>query len=239
MFFKKIIDEFIDRAWGPNPEADEVTMIKREKKILRFLQRIKNRNNENKPPILNAMIGINQFSRPGIVMPKVEGLVAHWVAVAGGTVQAVGKYFDRLKNQNPNDDIRDRYASTQFGIGLEGEILKYIPEKEMAYHVGAYKYQPGILEKLDTDYPNSCLIGAELCHPEMDGKFTEKTLNAAVHLFGHLCIKYNLDPMTQIYRHYDITGKDCPRWFVREPMEFTKFKKRVRNYIISLGVGNA
>jgi N-acetylmuramoyl-L-alanine amidase len=82
----------------------------------------------------------------------------------------------------------------------------------MGYHVGAAKYTPRALAELSS-YPNDCTIRIELCHTNWDGEFTRKTLKAAKELILDLCYRHNLGK-DNIYRHYDITGKECPRYFV-------------------------
>jgi N-acetylmuramoyl-L-alanine amidase len=99
-------------------------------------------------------------------------------------------------------------------------------EAEMAYHVGAKAYTPKALGALG-HFPNLCTIGIELCHPGADGRFSAETLGAAAELCALLCIQGGLDPLADIWTHHDITGKDCPKWFVERPEEFAEFKQGV------------
>jgi N-acetylmuramoyl-L-alanine amidase len=96
----------------------------------------------------------------------------------------------------------------------------------MAYHVGAKTYKPAAVAKFG-NYPNDCTIGVELCHPEWDGRFTVETLNSAAELCALLCFQTGLNPTSDIWLHYDITGKDCPKWFVNHPSEDDEFNKSV------------
>jgi N-acetylmuramoyl-L-alanine amidase len=90
--------------------------------------------------IVKKFIRRNIFSRPGRKMHEIKGLVVHWVAGPGATAMGVRNYFDSLADQDPDDDVDDRFAATQLCIGIEGEVVQCMPLDEMAYHVGAHKY---------------------------------------------------------------------------------------------------
>ena len=183
---------------------------------------------------------INKYSRPDKPIKIIKGIVLHWVANPGSSALQNRNYFESLKDQPPGlrpDEYR--YASAHFIIGLQGEVIQCLLENEMGYHVGANKYNEITLKKLSTYYPNDCTIGIELCHPvEYDGagkritehykwagKFTDLVLDSAAELVLELCERYNLG-RNDIYRHYDITGKDCPRYFVNNPEEWKKFLEK-------------
>jgi N-acetylmuramoyl-L-alanine amidase len=175
--------------------------------------------------IQRDLLTVNPFSRPGKKLSGVKALVIHWVANAGSTAKQNRNYFESLKDQSLND-ASARYASAHFIAGLFGEVVQCIPAEEMAYHVGAKTYTPEALGRLG-HYPNNRTVGIELCHPGPDGRFAIETLNAAAELCGLLCIQTGLNPLADIWRHYDITGKDCPKWFVERPEEFEEFKRGV------------
>jgi N-acetylmuramoyl-L-alanine amidase CwlA len=89
----------------------------------------------------------------------------------------------------------------------------------MCYHVGSLSYTNRALKQLSS-YPNNCTIGIELVPPRKkevlknsalwEGKFSDATLDSCREFVRHLCKKHGLFP-ENIYRHFDITGKeDCP-----------------------------
>ena len=41
-----------------------------------------------------------------------------------------------------------------------------------------------------------------------------------------------------IIRHYDVTGKLCPKYYVQHPSAWKQFKKDVQDYIDKHGVKN-
>ena len=182
--------------------------------------------------IQRDMLTVNPFSRPNKKLDGVKAVVIHWVANAGSTAKQNRNYFEGLKSQKPiidssGKDIQTyRFASAHFIVGISGEVIQCIPSEEMAYHAGAKTYTPDALGRLG-HYPNNCTIGIELCHPEDDGRFSVETLLATAKLCASLCIQFDLDPFTDIWTHYGITGKNCPKWFVDHPEKFEDFKQDV------------
>lgn len=47
-----------------------------------------------------------------------------------------------------------------------------------------------------------------------------------VELVGWLCQRFGLTS-EQVIRHYDVTGKNCPKYFVEHEDEWEQFKKDV------------
>ena len=156
---------------------------------------------------------INEMSRPGIKLDSVSKLVLHYVLNPGSSAINNRNYFESLKNQNKI------YASAHYIIGLSGEIIQLIPDDEVAWHSG-------------NKYMNLNSIGIELCHIDKSGRFTEKTINSLIHLLSYLSKKFNLDPLKDIIRHYDVTGKLCPLYYVKNQKEFKKLKVEVKNFKI-------
>lgn len=181
--------------------------------------------------IERQILTVNKFSRPAKKLIGVKGVVIHWVANAGSSAQANRNYFEGLKIQREVKNAR--YASAHFIAGLNGEVIQCIPVDEIAYHAGALSYSPGISEKL-SPYPNNCTIGIELCHPDWTGKFNDKTYGAAVELTAVLLKQFNLNPQKDVYRHFDITGKICPKYFVDDLSAWFKFKSDVEKYLIGI-----
>ncbi|MBR6400116.1 MAG: N-acetylmuramoyl-L-alanine amidase [Firmicutes bacterium] len=148
----------------------------------------------------------NKYSRPQIPLKRVTKIAVHYVGNAGSSAAGNRNYFESLKNG------QGIYASSHYIIGLDGEIIQCIPENEWSYA---------------TNDLNCCSISIENCHPKADGKFTEQTQASLTELCADLCKRYSLDPMKDIVRHYDVTGKFCPLWWVKHPQEFVKFKRDV------------
>lgn len=156
--------------------------------------------------IIENFLTKNPYSRPGTKLKFVSKIAIHYVGNPGSTANGNRNYFENLKN------TKKTYASSHYIIGLEGEIIQCIPENEIAYC---------------TNSANDYSISIENCHLYSDGKFTEATLNSLIELCADLCERYNLDPYKDIIRHYDVTGKLCPLYFVNHYDAYMEFKDAV------------
>jgi hypothetical protein len=47
---------------------------------------------------------------------------------------------------------------------------------------------------------------------------------SAAELAAYLARTFSVDPLKDIWRHYDITRKDCPKYFIDHPEAFGRFK---------------
>jgi N-acetylmuramoyl-L-alanine amidase CwlA len=171
--------------------------------------------------IQKDLLTINEYSRPGTKLKKVQGIVVHWVANPNTSAKANRNFFENRKNG------KSGYGSAHYIIDLDGSIIMAIPPEEVAYHVGAESYRSEALKRLGS-YPNSTTLGIECTHVDWNGKMTDKTYESLILFCAELCKKYNLDPLADLYRHYDITGKICHKWFVDHPYEWEKFKQKVK-----------
>ncbi len=169
------------------------------------------------------------FSRPGDQLADVKGIVIHYTGAAMQTAQECRNYFEGLKKQSSRPkDGNDIFASAHFIAGLDGEVLQVIPVGEMAYHVGAKKYNAEALARLSR-YPNDCTIGIEMCCTDGRGNIRPETEEAAEELAAKLCAMFSLNPETDLWRHYDVTGKLCPRLYIEQPERWRNFRRAVRD----------
>jgi N-acetylmuramoyl-L-alanine amidase len=60
---------------------------------------------------------------------------------------------------------------------------------------------------------------------------SDVVLDKAVRLVSQLCVEYGISPL-RIYRHYDCTGKDCPRWWVDHTEDWHAFLNMVRRELV-------
>lgn len=155
--------------------------------------------------ITKDYLTINRYSRPGIKLSSVQGIVIHYTANPQSTAKENRDYFEGLK------DSKEAKVSAHFVIGLKGEIIQCIPTTEMAYC---------------SNKRNKDTLSIECCHKDKSGKFNTKTYNALVKLTKYLMDQYHLDS-DQIIRHYDITGKKCPKYFVDHEDEWEEFKNKL------------
>lgn len=157
--------------------------------------------------IKDALLTISNYNRPGTKRTRTTAIACHYIGNPGTSAQANRSYFESLKNGQGTK------ASCHYIIGLNGEILRLIPEDEISWC---------------TNSANSYTISIEACHPDSTGKFTESTYTAYVSLCADLCTRWGLNPLNGgLIRHYDVTGKCCPKWFVDSPAAWEQFKKDV------------
>ena len=163
----------------------------------------------------------NAYSRPGMKMSKVKGIVMHYVGNAGSSAEANRNYFENLKSGQKMSNGEYRFASSHYIVGLKGEIIECVPETEVAYHASS---------------ANKDHIGIEVCHPTADGKFSEVTYKALIRLIIDICKRYSLNPLRNVIRHYDVTGKDCPRYYVQNPSAWEQLKQDADKGIVESNI---
>lgn len=150
---------------------------------------------------------VNEWSRPGTELKRVDGVVIHYVGNPGTTAQANRNYFESLSSGEAGT-----YASSHFVIGLEGEVIQCIPLSEIAYA---------------SNGRNDDTVAIEVCHPDETGQFLPVTYDRCVELTAWLCREFRLDPETDVIRHYDVTGKLCPLYYVENPEAWDAFRADV------------
>ena len=164
---------------------------------------LNNNEVEITPPdwVTQDLLPVNEYSRPGDALPQVNGVVVHYVGNPGTTAEQNRNYYANLAKTH------ETYVSSHFLIGIDGTILQCVPLNEISYCSNS--------RNVDT-------ISIECCHPDETGQFTQETLNSLKRLLNWLIEIYDLTP-EDILRHYDVTGKECPRYFVRHPKEWEAF----------------
>lgn len=148
------------------------------------------------------------LARTGVKLVEINNIVIHYVGNPGSTAQNNRDYFNKI----------DTEVCSHFVIGLDGEIIQCVPIDE--------KSNASNNRNLDT-------ISIEVCHPDDTGKFNEVTYASLVKLTAWLCDNSGLKAK-DVIRHYDITGKECPKYFVDNESEWTRFledvKEELKNY---------
>lgn len=144
-------------------------------------------------------MGVN--ARKGTLLEAVNGIVVHYVANPGTSAAQNRSYFN-----NPGTKV-----NSHFIVGLEGEIIQCIPLAE---------------QSVASNERNRDTISIEVCHPDESGAFTDATYASLVKLtawLSHIC-DFKKD---DIIRHYDVTGKLCPKYFVEHEDAWEQFKTDV------------
>lgn len=159
--------------------------------------------------VVEQLLTPNEYSRPQDPLKKVKGIVVHYTANPGSDAEANRNYFEGLKDSHATS------VSSHYIIGLDGTIIQCIPLNEIAYA---------------SNNRNVDTIAIECCHLDETGEFTKETYDALIRLVAWLCGEYNLKK-EDVIRHYDILGKDCPRYYVTNPDQWQQLKEDVFTYI--------
>ena len=149
------------------------------------------------------IIKVDGDSRRGVMLEGVRNIVIHYVGNPGTTAQQNRDYYASRSSE----------VSSHFVIGLKGEVIQCIPlhEKSSA-----------------SNHRNKDTISIEVCHPDESGKFTDAAYQSLVKLTAWLCEICDLDSGAVI-RHYDITGKQCPLYFVTHEDAWRQFLKNAKS----------
>lgn len=166
------------------------------------------------PDYMLQLLPVNEYSRPGTKLEEIKGVVVHYTGNPGTTAQQNYGYFEGLAVSG------ETKASSHFIIGLSGEIIQCVPLDEIAYASNE--------RNIDT-------ISIECCINNEEGRFTEETYNSLIELVAWLVGEYELE-LDDVIRHYDVTEKNCPKYFVEHPSAWDDFKLDVQKYIEVNGV---
>ena len=85
---------------------------------------------------------------------------------------------------------------------------------------------------------NRDTISVECCHPDEGGAFTDETYASLVKLTAWLCERNDLKP-EDVIRHYDVTEKICPRYYVENEDAWLAFRADVREAIKAAEITSA
>ena len=143
-------------------------------------------------------------SRQGTKLSEVRDIAIHYVGNPGTTAQQNRDFFAQ-----PTVEV-----NAHFVVGLDGEVIQCIPldEKSSA-----------------TNERNIDTISIEVCHPDETGQFTEASYASLVKLTAWLCDHEHIG-RDRVIRHYDVTGKLCPLYFVEHEDAWNQFKQDVKDY---------
>lgn len=147
--------------------------------------------------IQQELIRVDGAARRGTKLEKVTAIAVHYVGNPNTTAMQNRNYFNQ----------KGVTVSSHFIVGLEGEVVQCVPIDEISSA---------------TNHRNRDTISIEVCHPDASGQFSEKTYASLVRLVTWLCRELELD-QTDLLRHYDVTGKLCPLYYVKNPQEWESF----------------
>lgn len=131
---------------------------------------------------------------------KPEGIILHYVGNPGTSAWANANYFHHV----------DKAVSANYVVD-DDHVYEIIPPDRKSYGTS-------------NSYYNSHFVQIEMCHKDNTGYISEATLANVVWLCKKLIAQYGCD---KVIRHYDVTGKICPKWYVEHPTDWDALKRRI------------
>ena len=151
---------------------------------------------------------------------QIKYIVIHYTGNDGDTDEGNANYFK-------NNVVK---ASAHYFVD-DDSITQSVPDNFIAWSVGGTKWKDcattggGSMYGLIT---NANSISVEMCDTLRNGtvKATEQTMANTAALVKSLMKKYNID-INHVYRHFDVTGKHCPAYFMNASA-WAEFKERLK-----------
>lgn len=136
-------------------------------------------------------------ARSGKKLEAVNGIVIHYTGNPGTTAENNRDYFDKITTE----------VCSHFVIGIDGKIIQCLPLNERS---------------AASNQRNRDTVSIEVCHEKEDGQFSQSAYDSLIKLVAWLCDNSGLDSKSVI-RHYDVTGKMCPLYYVEHENAWTDF----------------
>ena len=150
---------------------------------------------------------------------EIQYLVIHYTGNNGDTAASNAAYF--------RDNVVE--ASAHYFVD-DTTVYRSVPDLRIAWAVGGKPYSDchetggGSLYGIVT---NRNSISVELCDTIRDSGYgvSKATLANAIQLCLELMDRYQI-PLSRVCRHFDVTGKRCPQYFV-EASAWAAFKQQL------------
>lgn len=166
----------------------------------------------SKIPLIKA--NANNYNTKVRPLTSIEYIVIHYTANINDTAFSNVRYFSSSITK----------SSAHYFVS-DTDIYQSVPIQHAAYSVGL-----GSMNKPYTPNPpyykkctNSNSISIELCGGPKGREATQQTKKTAAELARALMKELNI-PQQNIIRHYDVTGKMCPAWAVKDPIKWLELQ---------------
>lgn len=158
---------------------------------------------------------------------RIKYIVIHYTANNGDTAFGNSKYFKSTY----------RGASAHYFVDKKS-IYRSVKDEDISWHCGG-----GIQGSSGHSYYKLCTntnsIGIELCSKKYSNGtyyFEEQTIINCQLLVMYLMDKYNISS-SNVIRHFDVTGKLCPKPFIDNNSAWETFKNNlIKNYELKPGM---
>lgn len=146
--------------------------------------------------ITDKLIPENKYNRPGTAS-KPARICVHYTGKVGTGADGTALFYANVAaGMFPNQPAS--WTSTQYIVGLNGEVIRIIPDNEIAYAASGQ---------------NNGTLHIEVCYKQSSGEFEQASKDALRELVLSLMQKYSISA-DKVVRHYDLTGKLCPYFYV-------------------------
>lgn len=165
---------------------------------------------------------ISNYNYTPRISRNIQYLVIHYVGALNDAIENCEFFAEGNQGR-----------SAHYFVNYDGEIYQSVEENNIAWHCGSSHY-------IHAECRNENSIGIEMCVKkqnlenldayDQDWYFEDETVDSVVHLVRYLMEKYNI-PITNVIRHYDVSGKICPNPYVFNSTNHTwkEFLNRVVN----------
>lgn len=152
-------------------------------------------------------------------LSQIKYIIIHYTSNDGDHDESNANYFK-------NNVVQ---ASAHYFVD-DDSITQTVPDNYVAWAVGGAKWRDcattggGTMHGIIT---NTNSLSVEMCDTVKDGSVmaTETTMRNTADLVKDLMKKYNVD-IDHVYRHFDVTGKYCPKYLMSSSA-WAKFKERL------------
>jgi len=164
---------------------------------------------------------------------SIKYIVLHYTGNTTDTAKANANYFSAHGSNT-------RKAGAHYFVD-KTSVYQSIDDNKIAYSVGGSKYSNCGRTgggKMYGKITNANSISIEMC--SNGGAIAEETVKNAVELTKLLMARYGI-AASNVYRHFDVTGKECPAWsgwIGSDSSKWSNFKSRLTNTSSNVATGS-
>ena len=144
--------------------------------------------------------------------------------------------------------LRSKGLGYHFIVDIDGTVYQLQSLKLRAIHCGGRKYTSSAThffgehdaptfyhtaEHQHSGSPNNWTLGVCYCYIDPSGLPEKATYDSLCELCGMLCTRNHLQYNGGIWRHHDVTGKNCPNYYVKN--EITGFVNLLHDIANNIG----
>jgi len=157
---------------------------------------------------MNRLTNLTNINCDIVNNRTIKYIVIHYVGAVNTAINN-GNYFKSVY----------RRASAHYFVD-EYDCVQVVEDKNVSWHSGALIYK-------HKECRNTNSIGIEMCCKNNGNWYFEQaTVDNTIELVKELMSKYNI-PVENVIRHFDVTGKSCPRPYVENEQLWIDFKNRL------------